>query len=60
MNDTNLNNLRKEILSVIPSESLKRRLKEPDYRPSDQDLLVILHIFFALRADCIHPISGTA
>lgn len=43
MNDTTLNNLREEILSVIPSESLKRRLKEPDYRPSDQDLLVIAY-----------------
>ena len=43
MNDTSLNNLREEILSVIPSESLKRRLKEPDYRPSDQDLLVIAY-----------------
>ena len=41
MNDMSLSNLREEILSVIPSESLKRRLKEPDYCPSEQDLLVI-------------------
>jgi hypothetical protein len=41
MNDTSLSKLREEILSVIPSESLKRHLKAADYCPSDQDLLNI-------------------
>ena len=41
MNDMSLSKLQEEILSVIPSESLKRHLKAADYCPSDQDLLNI-------------------
>lgn len=33
--------LTREIISSIPSESLKRHLKAVDYRPSDADLLTI-------------------
>lgn len=41
MNDMSLSKLQEEILSVIPSESLKRHLKAVDYCPSDSDLLNI-------------------